>query len=67
MTVRTNEELMALPIDTAIEVFWEHSASGGVDAGGQLLYERILAEKFNGVYADFQVWWEANKPQQSDC
>lgn len=61
MTTLTNAELANLPMDEAIELFWKHSQGGGEDAAGQLLYERILQEKFNGVYPDFQIWWEANK------
>ena len=61
MTTLTNLELTNLQMDEAIELFWQHSQTGAEDATGQLLYERILHEKFNGVYADFQSWWEANK------
>jgi hypothetical protein len=60
---KTNEELAALSIEDAEKLYWEYDAEGGVSAGGQILYERLLAEKFNGVYADFQSWWEANKPK----
>ena len=61
MTTLTTLELTNLPMEEAIDLFWQHSQGGGDDAAGQLLYERILKEKFNGVYADFQTWWEANK------